>query len=227
MQICLGLQQIDSSEATHQSITSSTPLPTGVSLTSLSLAPVQQNLRLHNLVSLTPQGLAVPISLTMMSTPSGQQPSIMTTPGSMIVSLDQTQQKDDENVTVTYAATPTTVLMSTGTAGSNVLSVPIGMAGSLGVHQLNAQFITNQLKQSSGQIRATAPQVSLLQMSNAPVLRHLAPHTCAPTCSSTTFSQMQTSNTQQITALTPQQQLTNALRKLAPQKNQRKKQTKK
>src|ERR1700761_540290 len=99
-----------------------TSLPTGVSLASLSLAPIQQNLRLHNLVSLTPQGLAVPISLTMMTNPSGSQPSIMTTPGSMIVTLDQTQQKDDENVTVTYAAAPGTVLMSTGAAGSNVLS---------------------------------------------------------------------------------------------------------
>ncbi len=212
-------------------------MPTGVSLTSLSLAPVQQNLRLHNLVSLTPQGLAVPISLTMMPTPSGPQPSIMTTAGSMIVSLDQTQQKDDDNVTVTYAATPTTVLMSTGSAGSNVLSVPIGMAGSLGVHQLNAQFITNQLKQNSGQIRATAPQVSLLQMSNTPtvpILRQLAPHTYAPTSSSTTFSQIQSSNTLPIAALTPQQQLANVLRKqaqqqqiqIAPQKNQRKRQTK-
>jgi hypothetical protein len=160
----------------------------------------------------------------------------MTTPGSMIVSLDQTQQKDDDNVTVTYAATPTTVLMSTGSAGSNVLSVPIGMAGSLGVHQLNAQFITNQLKQSTGQIRATAPQVSLLQMSNTPtvpILRPLAPHTYAPTSSSTTFSQIQSSNTLPIAALTPQQQLANALRKqqqqqiqIATQKNQRKRQTK-
>ena len=88
-----------------------TSLPTGVSLASLSLAPIQQNLRLHNLVWLTPQGLAVPISLTMMTNPSGSQPSIMTTPGSMIVTLDQTQQKDDENVTVTYAAAPGTVLI--------------------------------------------------------------------------------------------------------------------
>lgn len=203
---------MDCTDTSTQSMATSAPLPTGVSLTSLSLAPVQQNLRLHNLVSLTPQGLAVPISLTMMSTPSGTQPSIMTTPGSMIVSLDQSQQKEDENVTVTYATTPATVLMSTGGTGSNVLSVPIGMAGSLGVHQLNAQFITSQLKQNSGQIRTTAPQVSLLQMSNSPILRPLAPHTYASSSSSNTFTQM--INTPQTSSgLTPQQQLTNVLKK--------------
>ena len=150
----------------------------------------------------------------MMSTP-GTQPSIMTTPGSMIVSLDQSQQKDDENVTVTYATTPATVLMSTGAPGSNVLSVPIGMAGSLGVHQLNAQFITNQLKQNSGQLRGAAPQVSLLQMSsasNVPILRPLAPHTYAPTSTSNTFTQM-LSTPHTSAGLTPQQQLTNALKK--------------
>ena len=226
---------MDCTDSSGQAMVTSAPLPTGVSLTSLSLAPVQQNLRLHNLVSLTPQGLAVPISLTMMSTPSGTQPSIMTTPGSMIVSLDQSQPKEDENVTVTYATTPATVLMSTGATGNNVLSVPIGMAGSLGVHQLNAQFITSQLKQNTGQIRTTAPQVSLLQMSNTPtvpILRPLAPHTYASTSSSNTFTQMLTTP-QMSPCLTPQQQLTNALKKQqqiqigTPAKPQRKRPSKK
>ncbi|XP_054161607.1 transcription factor SPT20 homolog isoform X3 [Oppia nitens] len=232
-----GIQQIEcTTDGNHQSITTSTPLPTGVSLASLSLAPVQQNLRLHNLVSLTPGGLAVPISLTMMPTASGTQSSIMTSAGSMIVSLDHTGQHKEDNVTVTYAAAPTTVLMSTGAPGSNVVSVPIGMAGSLGVQHLNAQII-NQLKQNTGQIRTAGPtQVSLLQMSNTstvPLLRPLAPHTYAPSSSNTTFTTIQ-SIPHSTPTLAAQQHFTNALRKqvqqtqqIAPQKPQRKRQTKK
>ncbi|CAG2102136.1 unnamed protein product [Medioppia subpectinata] len=235
--ITKSIQQIECADTSHQTVSTATPLPTGVSLASLSLAPVQQNLRLHNLVSITPQGMAVPISLTMMPTATGAQPSIMTTPGSMIVSLDQSQQKDDDHsgVSVTYATAPTTVLMSTGSAGNNLLSVPIGMTGSLGVHQLNAQFI-NQLKHNSGQIRTTGPQVSLLQMSSAPsvpLLRPLAPHTYAPSSSTTTFTQIQ-SNLMSGPTLTPQQQFTNVLKRqvqqtqqLAPQKTPRKRATKK
>ncbi|XP_054161606.1 transcription factor SPT20 homolog isoform X2 [Oppia nitens] len=235
--IAKSIQQIEcTTDGNHQSITTSTPLPTGVSLASLSLAPVQQNLRLHNLVSLTPGGLAVPISLTMMPTASGTQSSIMTSAGSMIVSLDHTGQHKEDNVTVTYAAAPTTVLMSTGAPGSNVVSVPIGMAGSLGVQHLNAQII-NQLKQNTGQIRTAGPtQVSLLQMSNTstvPLLRPLAPHTYAPSSSNTTFTTIQ-SIPHSTPTLAAQQHFTNALRKqvqqtqqIAPQKPQRKRQTKK
>lgn len=198
-------------------------MPTGVSLASLSLAPVQQNLRLHNLVSITPQGY-VPISLMMTTPPSGQQPALMTTtPGSMIVSLDQNRLQKDDDVScgqVTYATTPTTVLMSAGNVNNNVLSVPIGVAGSLGVH---TQFITNQMTKATGQqIKApvNTPQVSLLQMATPQtvttgthVLRPLAPHTIAPAISGATLAQTQTQ-------LIPQQQIIRRPQQQQPQQIQ-------
>ncbi|RWS14581.1 transcription factor SPT20-like protein [Dinothrombium tinctorium] len=85
------------------SVTTTTSLPSGINLANLSLASVQ-NLRLHNLVSLTnvqgvPQGIALPISLTMMPTTAAagnasvslhNQPTtaFMTSSGNMIVGIE-------------------------------------------------------------------------------------------------------------------------------------------
>ncbi|RWS26332.1 transcription factor SPT20-like protein [Leptotrombidium deliense] len=85
-------------------VTTTTTLPSGINLANLNLASVQ-NLRLHNLVSLTnvqgvPQGIALPISLAMMPTtattasgtsvPIHSQPTtaFMTSSGNMIVGIE-------------------------------------------------------------------------------------------------------------------------------------------
>ncbi|XP_076343586.1 transcription factor Spt20 homolog [Tachypleus tridentatus] len=179
----------------HEGLTSPPGnIGTSVNLAGLGLA---QNLGLSNLVTLTgvgiPQGLSVPISLTVVTTNHtsvtsaagvfvsglGNQETTVNTSTNITPSSNSskssglTKQISDEpsSTAIPVCLGSSTMIVSSGmvnpaSAGTNILSVPFGVAGSLNTQNLAAQFMASSFKPSPQGLRTSTP-MSLLQVSSS------------------------------------------------------------
>ncbi|XP_013785492.1 transcription factor SPT20 homolog [Limulus polyphemus] len=179
----------------HEGLTSPPGnIGTSVNLAGLGLA---QNLGLSNLVTLTgvgiPQGLSVPISLTVVTTNHtsvtsaagvfvsglGNQETTVNTSTNITPSSNSSKssgsikQISDEpsSTAIPVCLGSSTMIVSSGmvnpaSAGTNILSVPFGVAGGLNTQNLAAQLMASSFKPSPQGLRTSTP-VSLLQVSSS------------------------------------------------------------